>query len=276
MQDLVTSQAADGKEFGLMDLLIPIVDNIKLLIFGPLLVGLCAWAYTMSQPVVFECTSWLRLSPSQSIMVRTPQDFQSWQFQIYESALMELTSSDVLDILMESPDAADFLNLRGLSREAAYSQLRQQITSVFDKKAVLLKLSTRALQANSAQTLNQKLVEAFIKFSLPKGNELDSLNSQISLTQSSIKLLETEIKKNENSKADARATSDLMIQLVSKLERLQDLQAQTRGVGSEIFVQRPTKPQSGMRPQQKMTIAVFFLATFSILLIFIFIKPNHI
>lgn len=264
--------ASDADEFSLIDLLIPIVDNIKLLILAPLLVATCAWFYTMNQPLVFESTSWLRLRPSSSNNAQTSQDLSVQQNALYESALLGFTSSDVIAILLESPEVATLMKSKGLDGEAAYNQLRQQVTPVFDKKAALLKLTTRADQAQSAQILNQRLVEAFVKFSLPKGHDLESLEAQILQTQLAIKLLETEIAKNQNNKADARATSDLMIQSLLRTDRLQDLQKQIRGSGSEIYVQRPTFPQSGTRPQQKTVVSLSFLATFFILLIFVFLR----
>ncbi len=268
MQDPVMP-ASDADEIGLIDLLILIVDNIKMLIVLPTLVAICAWAYTMNQSLVYESTSWLRLRASSSNNARTPHDLFAY---LYESALQELKSSAILAILLESPEVTNLMKSKGLDGEAAYNQLRQQITPVFDKKAVLIKLTTRADQADSAQILNQKLVEAFIKFSLPKGHELESLNAQILQTQSAIKILETEIAKNQNSKADVRGTSDLMIQSLIRKDRLQDLQDQIMGSGSEIYVQRPMFPQSGTRPQQKTFVALWFLATFFILLIFIFLR----
>ena len=271
MQDSLMP-ASDADEFDLIDLLIPIIDNIKLLIGLPILVAICAWAYTMNQPLVYESTSLLRLRASSSNNARTPQDLSSQQNALYESALLELTSSDVLAILLESPEVTTLMKSKGLDGEAAYNQLRQHITPFFEKKAALLKLTTRADKADSAQILNQKLVEVFVKFSLPKGHDLESLKAQFLQTQLAIKLLETEIARNQNSKANAPATSDLMIQLLLKTDRLQDIQNQIGVISSEVYVQRPTYPQSGTRPQQKTFVAIIFFATFFILLIFIFLR----
>ena len=263
---------ADADEFGLIDLLIPIVDNIKLLIVVPLLVALCAWVYTISQPLVYESTSWLRLPTKSTNNPRSLQDFSAQQNAMYESALQEFTSSDVLEIFKELPEVGNVNNAKNLDGETEYSQLRNQITTVFDKKAVLLKLTTRAHQADTAQILNQKLVEAYIKFTLPKGNELEYLNAQILLTQTSIKLLEEGITKNQINKANLIANSDLIIQLLARSERLQDLQNRVKGIGSEIYVQRPNNPQIGTRPQQKMIVLTsFFVALFVILLFILMI-----
>jgi len=264
--------ASDADEFGLIDLLIPIIDNIKLLIGLPMLVAICAWAYTMNQPLVYESTSLLRLQANSSIIVRTPQEVSAQQNALYESALLELTSSDVLAILLESPEVSTLTKSKGLEGEAAYNQLRQQVTPVFDRKAVLLKLTTRADQAYSAQILNQKLVEAFVKLSLPKGNYLESLSAQILQTQESIKLLQAELTKNQSSKADARATSELLIQLLTRSDRLLELQNQTKLVGSEIFVQRPHLPVSAKRPKQVVTVVSIFFITLFVVLLFIFIR----
>jgi len=231
------------------------------------LVAICAWAYTMNQPLVYESTSWLRLRASSSNNARTPHDLSAY---LFESAVQELQSPAILALLLESPEVTNLMKSKGLDGEAAYKQLRQQITPVFDKKALLIKLTTRADQADSAQILNQKLVEAFIKFSLPKGHELESLNAKILQTQSVIKLFETAIAKNQNSKADERVTPEVMIQFFMRADRLEDLQNQL--IGSMIYVQRPMFPQSGTRPQQKTFVALWFLATFFILLIFIFLR----
>lgn len=271
MQDSVMP-ASDADEFELIDLLIPIIDNIKLLIGLPMLVAICAWAYSMSQPLVYESTSWLRLRSSTSHNALTPQDLSVQQNALYESALQILTSSDVLAILLQSPEVIKLMNSKGMNGEAAYNQLNQKITPVFDKKAVLLKLTTRADEADSAQILNQKLVEAFIKSSLPKGNDLESLNAQILQIQESIKLLQAELTKNQSSKADARATSELLIQLITRSERQLELQNQTKGNGSEIFVQRPSKPMSGTRPNQTVMVAWSFIVTLFFVLMFIFIR----
>ena len=270
MQASENLSASDGDEFGLIDLLIPIVDNIKLLIFLPALAAICAWAYTMNQPLVYESTSWLRLQAKSSII--TPQEVSAQQIALYESALLELTNSDVLAVLLESPEVTTLTKSKGLEGEAAYNQLRQQVTPVFDKKAMLLKLTTRADQAYSAQILNQKLVEAFVKLSLPKGNYLESLSAQILQTQESIKLLQAELTKNQSSKADARATSELLIQLLTRSDRLLELQNQTKLVGSEIFVQQPHLPVSAKRPKQVVTVVSIFFITLFFVLLFIFIR----
>ena len=272
MQEPLKTHETENDEFYLIELIIPIFHHIKLLILAPVLVALCSWVYTMNQSLVYDSTSLLRLHSSLIRNARSPKDFSAQQNFQYESALLEMTSSDVLATLQESPEVANLMKSKGLVGEAAYGYLRDQITIVFDKKAMLIKLTTRASDADTARILNQKLVESFVKFSLPHGHELELIEAQILQTKLSVKLLEEEIAKNNLNKSDARANSDLIIQLITKLERLEELLSQAKGFGSEIFVQRPSTPQSGVRPQQEKIVFLFSSLTLILILILILIR----
>lgn len=252
--------SAEDDTISLLDLLVVITENIKLLIAGPIAVALIALAITFVVPQRFESESWLRLE---------------------ESAVPEFASADVLIPLLEK---TPWITAESANTEAALKALREDVQASFNKKDGLLRVKTQAPDPKSAQQLNQALIEASRVFSLPKGRKLEEIQEQIALTEGSLKELEPIIARVANNmdkvtpgtEGDnvARAYINLVELKVTRERALQDFNRKLLGFGEEMIAQSPSLPERPVSQKRALTSVLAGLASGMALLLFVFIRSG--
>jgi len=255
-----SSLPQDDDTISLLDLLVVITENIKLLILGPVAIALIALAVTFVMPQRFESESWLRLE---------------------ESAVPEFTSANVLAPLLVN---APWIAAEAGNGENALKRLRESVQASFNKKDGLLRLKTEAPSPEQAQQLNRALIEASRVFSLPKGRKLEEIEQQIKINESSLQELEPVIQRiaqnidkvTPGTEGDnvARAYINL-IELKGTRERdLQDLKRKLLGFGGEMIVQSPSLPQRPNNQKRGLVTILAGLASGMALLLFVFIRSG--
>ena len=250
----------DDDTISLLDLLVVVAENLKLLIAGPIAVALIALAVTFVLPKRFESESWLRLG---------------------EGAVPQLTSDDIVIPLLEK---TPWITEKASTRTEALRNLREDIQASFSKKDGLLKLKTVAPSAEKARQLNVALIDAYRAFSLPKGRGLEQIQQQIALTEESLKELAPIVERvaanidkvTPGTEGDnvARAYISL-VELKGARERaLQDLNRQLLGFSVEVFAQSPSLPERPVSQKRALIGVLAGLASGMALLLFVFIRSG--
>jgi hypothetical protein len=248
----------DDDTISLLDLLLVITENIKLLILGPIAIALIALAVTFELPQRYESESWLRMG---------------------EAAGPQFTSDDILIPLLEK---TPWITSEATNREVALETLSKQIKTSFSKKDSVLKLTTQAPSPELAQQLNLALIDAYRAFSLPKGRSLEQIEQQIALTEGALKELGPIVQRvainidkvtpGTEGENVARAYISLAELKVARERALQDLNRQLLGFGEEVFAQSPSLPERPISRKRALVTILAGLASGMALLLFVFIR----
>jgi LPS O-antigen subunit length determinant protein (WzzB/FepE family) len=245
-------------EIDLLDLLVTVADNIKLLVLGPIVVGLAALGISFALPQTYESTAWLGLG---------------------EAAAVQMLSRDVLEpVLKNQPH----LSAKYATTEQALEAMKKLVQPQFNKKDGLLRLTTIAATPQEAHSLNLMLLEQYRQFSLPKGRALERIQEDIVLQTNAIKELRQVLARlaliidrvTPSTEGDnvARAYINLSEQLVGREKALADLQRSLQPFGPEAIVQQATLPERATKPKKSLIAVMAALATGFTLLLFVFLR----
>lgn len=245
-------------EISLLDLLLVVAENIKLLVLGPLLIALAALGLSFALPTTYESEAWLRQG---------------------EASVPSFTSEDVLRPLL---DQAPWISTQARSPEQALNTLRQAVTVSFNNRSELVTLKVRAPSAAQAQQLNAALIEAFRQHRLPRGADLESIQKQIPLVTASLEEINTALERIANNidkttagpNADnaVRAYTTLLQQRIGLEQSLLALNRQLGGFGAEAFAQHPSLPEHPISPKKALMAVLAALAAGFALLLFVFVR----
>lgn len=147
-----------NEDVDLLDLLATIAENIKLLVFGSLALGLCALGICFVLPQTFQSVAILRGEQSAD--------------GVMAIAAGVMTTATVLD-----PVIASLALAKGDTVEVARLKLREQIKIAVGRTDKLLTLNVSADSAQEAQAIaNAVLQQAYLE-SRPKGAVLARLEA---------------------------------------------------------------------------------------------------
>lgn len=249
------------EDIDLLDLLVVIANNLKLLIFAPILVGVLALAVGYALPKTFESVSIL--------------DGEKAGVAASPSLLVSLaTSADLLDtVAIElgiEPDATKATRLKTISALVTATPGRQ------DK---LITLRTRGETPEQAQRLNVSIWKHLLPLTAPRGNEMARLQGILKAEQSRLeesKTLEQVTAQmlqngrgNENS---ARLYGELLTSNSTRMRTIATLQAQMEGLTFDNLLQTPTLPEQAVKPKKSLIAIGAGLATGFLLLLFVFAR----
>jgi uncharacterized protein involved in exopolysaccharide biosynthesis len=261
------SPTADD-EISLLDLLVVVVENLRLLVIGPLLVGLAGLGIGYLLPQTYESTSVLAAEKTISL----EKDRVQAIFTATTVASMA-TSANVLD-----PVAQNLGLLQKNSIEEARIRLLQQVKATVGKQDKLLTLITQSDTPEGAKQLNQAVLDAVFQQTQPKGPDHARLVARLAqeraLRDEALALQAALTKQVATGGAQGEKVyatlSDLINSASERLTRIQSLEAQLEGLTSSNVLQAPTLPNRPEKPKKAM-IAVLAALTYGIaLLLFIF------
>jgi hypothetical protein len=152
-----TSQLPQDDEISLLDLLHTITENLRLLVIGPIVVGLLALAGASLWPKTYESTVILKAE------------------QVTASLML---SAGVLD-----PIAANLGYTPKLDQEAARDKLKSQIKSSFNAKDKLMTLTTQADTPQAAQALAHAVLQHTYTQTQPRDSAKLRLQKQLAQAQ---------------------------------------------------------------------------------------------
>jgi uncharacterized protein involved in exopolysaccharide biosynthesis len=252
---------------GLIDLLIVLAENIKLLVMGPVLAGLVALGVGFAMEQSFTSEAILSV-PQSTAVASTPTSAQ---------AVTMMTSPLVLDPVIRS------LNLtQGRSPEAARKELASQIKATVGRDG-LVRLNATAKSPQEAQKLSNAVIDAWLKTTLPMPQDRADLEKRLSYAQTSLASVRGLL---------ARLTAEGTANLAKPLSRgeagtsliaVGELQARylaevlsiprtLQGLTRDVVVQPPTLPIDAVAPKKSLMAILAALGTGFALLLWVFVR----
>ena len=222
----------EDAEVSLLDLLVVAAENLKLLVFGPVLIGLLALASTYALPQRFVSQSILALPASP----QTPSQ-----------AIAVMVSPLVLDPVIESLKLA-----KGRALQVSRGALVKQISAIAGKDG-LVRLDVTANTPAAAQTIANAVIDSWLVTTVPPARERVDLEARLAYAKvalSSVRgLLErlmSESVSNLN-RSLTRGESGISIVAAGELQSryFSEVLTTTRtlqGLSRDVIVQPPTLP----------------------------------
>lgn len=245
---------------GLLDVLVLVAENLKLLVIGPLVVGLSALG----------------------ICFMVPQTYQSVAvFQADQTMASLMTTASVLDPVVTALKLQQDTTL-----EEARAKLQRQIKTSVGRVDKLLTLTVAAETAAQAQAVSAAVLQQTFVESRPKGTVRMRLETQLveaqlrlrnaqEVAQSLRNRLESvgALAGGANSEM-ARGYAELLGASGAAQSQIGTLESQLEGLSDAHRIQAPTLPE---RPSQPKKALIAIGATFAAglaLLLFVFIRRS--
>lgn len=257
MEEIQSHLPTTAEEVGLLDLLVTLAENARLLVIGPLLVGLCALALGFVLPQTFQSVAVL---------------------QAEQATASLMTTAAVLD-----PVAAGLGIDKEDGVEGARRTLRENIKVAVGRNDKLLTLTVSAPTPEQAQATANALLEQTYLQSRPKGSVGKRLAGQLAEAQGRLKNAESAaagmLKRLETSALSApggselaRGYADLLTAAAAAQGQVSALETQLEGLNEALLVQAPTLPQKASQPKKALLAIGATLGTGLLLLLFIFVR----
>lgn len=257
MEEIQSPLPTTAEEVSLLDLLVTLAENARLLVIGPLLVGLCALALGFALPQTFQSVAVL---------------------QAEQATASLMTTAAVLD-----PVAAGLGIDKEDGVEGARGTLRENIKVAVGRNDKLLTLTVSAPTPQQAQATANALLEQTYLQSRPKGSVGKRLAAQLAEAQGRLKNAESAavgtLKRIETSSVGSASGSELargyaeLLTVTSAAQgQVSALETQLEGLSEAQLVQAPTLPQKASQPKKALMAIGATLGTGLLLLLFIFVR----
>ncbi|MEC5212826.1 uncharacterized protein involved in exopolysaccharide biosynthesis [Polaromonas sp. CG_9.5] len=244
-------------EVGLLDVLVTLAENVKLLVMGSLIVGLCALGIGFMLPQTYQSVAVLQAEqPTASLMV----------------------TAVVLDPVIDALGLA-----KDDTVEDARIKLRQQIKSAVGRNDKLLTLTVSARTAQQAQAIASAVLRQTFQESRPKGSVRTRLEAQLAEVKVRLKNAQDAsqglLNRLESSGAGVKGGAELARGYAELLNvsgaaqgQISTLETQLEGLTDAQLVQFPTLPQKASQPKKGLIAIGATLAAGLALLLFIFTR----
>jgi LPS O-antigen subunit length determinant protein (WzzB/FepE family) len=251
-----TSQPDD--EISLLDILVVLSENIKLLVIGPILVAAAAYGIASLLPKTYESTAWLR-----------PVAVVSGQ-----GVVANVTSRDALRAFLQSSEGLKWSV--GLAEQEALAKLQRAVKASHNAKQDYVSVSITASTPTQAQASCQALIQLVLESLKPTGQLKSQITAKINIEKKSLQEIE-EIYTKLSSQLESQASTAQGDKLIESLTTLQErknglqnslmqLENQLAGYGQEILLQVPTLPDKPISPKKfQITLISGILAGFALL-----------
>jgi hypothetical protein len=260
ISDARDHESTDDQEIDLLDLLVVAAENVKLLILGPLIVGLLALGGAYSWPKTYESVSVLSTDEVNPAVVG------SWA-----------TSGDLLAPVLEE------LGLfKDKSKGEAVRRAREIVIVAVGKQDKLVTLTTRGETPDAARQLNQKVLDQLVQYSRPKGPKKTALQFQLDTQKASLAgavALEKDlgnllISGKLVTEAESRIFSDLLTSKTELVARVAQLQLQLEGLSASNVVQAPSLPERQIKPKKALVAVSATLLSAVGFVLFVFVRRS--
>lgn len=261
-------QVPEVDEIGLLDILVTLAENIKLLILGPLAVGLLALGVSFVWPQTFESVAVLQAEPAIASL---------------------MTTAAVLDPVAEA------LGLRkDATAEEARQALRDRIKTSMGRNDKLLTLTVAGNTPEQAQaTAHALLVQTYAQ-SQPKGSQKARLERQLAEAEARLKIAQATASQLAQSlmlpssatskvimpqRSDAvdmiaGSSAGLLEASAAAQKQIVELETQLEGITPAQVLQAPTLPEKAISPKKGLTAIMTTLATGFLLVVWVFIRSS--
>lgn len=259
-EDSISSSSSQSEvntveEFTLLDLLLVVVDNLRLLVLGPLLAGLLAFVGVSLMPKAYESTAILKANQATASLVN---------------------SASVLD-----PVAASLGLTKKLGADDARLELKKKIKGHLNAKDSLLTLTARSETPQGAQALSQAVLTYTYLNSQPRDSEKLRLQKQLEQAITREKqanqaamVLAKKLESNSGVSETAQGYAQLM-RVVQESQAVQiDIERQLNGLDSSALVQEPTLPIKHVSAKRGLVTVMTVQAAGFLLLIWVFVRNS--
>jgi hypothetical protein len=253
-------EASDDQGIDLLDLLAVAAENVKLLIFGPLIVGLLALGGAYALPKTYESVSVL------STEEVNPAVVGSWA-----------TSGDLLSRVLK-----ELGWFKDKSNEQAVRQTRALLIVAVGKQDKLVTLTTQGETPEAARQLNQRVLDQLVQYSRPTGPKKAALQFQLETQKASLAgavALEKDLGSLLMSgklvtEAQSRVFSDLLRSKTELVARVAQLQLQLEGLNASNVVQAPSLPERHIKPKKALVAVSATLLSAVGFVLFVFVRRS--
>jgi len=257
---------AEESEVSVLDLLLVVAENLKLLILGPILVGLLALAGAYLVPQSYTSQAILALPTATATATATAT----------QAAAM-MVSPLVLDPIIES------LNLsEGRSMQVARIGLANQIKAAVGKDG-LLRLDVTAHSPAQAQTIANAVIDTWLKSTVPGEQARADLEKRLSYAQTSLNAVTRLITgldaggaANLNkplTRGEAGTSFIGLGELQSRyLGEVLSIPRELQGLSRDVVKQPPTLPTEPVSPKKGLIAALAAIAAGFVLLLWVFVR----
>ena len=257
-----SSAAQTDDEIDLLDLLVVIAENLKLLILGPLFVGICALGIAFTLPQTYESQS--TLNPQKP--------------GLNVSGAMLASYIKSFDVLKKAADDIGFEP--DSSTQQRIEKLEKLLAVSVGKQDQLVTLKTQGDSPESARLLNESIWKNVLPLTIPRGKDMERLQTQIQAERERLQAgqkLEIETAKLLSGSASApEATSRLYGELLAanstRLQAIAALEAQAEGLTLENLTAQPTVPERAIKPKTALIAIAATLGAGMLLLFFVFVR----
>lgn len=244
-------------EAGLLDVLVTLAENIKLIIIAPMVVGWCALGLTFMLPHTYQSISILQADqPTASLIM----------------------SASVLDPVIGALGLAG-----GDTLEKARQKLRERIKAVVGRADKLLTLTVSAHSAQQSQDIANALLRQTYLESRPKGSARVRLQTQLQEAQlrlrnaqnaalSVLKRLQSDGAGAGRDAEAARGYAELLSATGAAQTQVSALEAELEGLSESRLLQAPILPQESSQPRKCLIALGAALAAELFVLLFVFMR----
>jgi capsular polysaccharide biosynthesis protein len=248
-------------EISLLDLLLTVSQNIKLLILGPLAAGLCALGVTFTLPATYESVAILQTDINSTLRLAA-----------------------VLGPVVAKLDLA-----KGQPPEQARLALSGRIKFAQDKQTKLFMLTVSGDSPQQAQATAKVLLMQVYEQSRPRGVNKTRLEVQLvsakqrleEAQRTSVGLLgvlerglKSDISLRSTGSDVSKSYTDLLAVLAGMQAQVVSLELQLEGMSDEQLLQAPSLPEKPVSQKKAMKATIAALATGFALLLFVFIRQG--
>lgn len=258
----------EDDEISLLDLLVTITDNLKLLILGPMAAGLIALGVGFVVPPTFESEALIKVPNPVSTTTTTTTANKSLSAEALAATLQSAVALDPVVLANGGPNTA-----QGQTLTDARKALQSRISVSIGKKDGLLTLKAQGESPQQAQQLAQQLIAQAQRVSKPHGDDLKRLQDQLDNQKLQLQAAQQALREYTQSKSANNTSAPLLLTLVqSASQRMLELEDHMRGLTDSDIVQSPTLPDRAIKPNKSLIAVVAALAMGFALLLFVFVR----
>jgi flagellar basal body-associated protein FliL len=235
-------------EISLLDILVALAESWKLLIFGPLLVGVLAGALSLLWPNTYESVAIARLTEE-------------------EAALFH--AAPVLDPLIEK---FGYLERADGIREDARNVAKKDLAYSADKKTRLVTLVAKGRTPEQAQAMGRAAFEVLFAELVPKGKEKEAILQEIAINNQLIAAGVVYVDRFGSKQNPANPANPAKSQVANLKFNNLELQFKLQAKGGEVFAQEPSLPQRKSAPKRSLMVIIAVLASGFALLLWVFVR----
>jgi hypothetical protein len=255
-------------EVSLLDLMLVIAENIKLLVIGPIVVGLLALGVSYALPQSFV---------SQAILALPTQTQTQTQTQTATQAAAMMVSPLVLD-----PIIATYKIGEGKPLQIARDAFAKRVNAVVGKDG-LLRLDVTDTSATQAQALANAVIDGWLNSTVPGAQESEDLEKRLEFAQNRLRSVTALLDRLSVdgavslSKPLTRGEAGTGLVAVGELQSryLADVLAIPRalkGLSRDVVKQPPTLPAEPVSNKKSLIVVLAALGSGFVLLLFVFMR----